>query len=61
MNFDKKRCFLNTPQSELKEILVTCDASTIAYCANVFLISVDPDDTQRSHLAFAKARVKPLS
>ena len=59
--FRQPRCFLNTPQSELKEILVTCDASTSAYCANVFLISIDPDGTQHSHLAFAKARVKPLS
>ena len=55
------RCFLQTPESEIKEIAVTCDASIKAYSAMVFLITVDPDGTRRSHLAFAKTRVKPLN
>jgi len=50
-----------TPKSEIKEIMVTCDASTRAYCAMVFHISVNPDGTRRCHLAFVKTRVKPLN
>ena len=40
---------------------MTCDASNRAYGAMVFIISVDPDGTRRSNLAFAKTRVRPLS
>ena len=59
--FRLPRCFLKTPNSKVVELAVTCDASNRAYGAMVFIISVDPDGTRRSNLAFPKTRVRPLS
>ena len=59
-NLQLPRCFLNTKDSKIKEVATFADASSRAYAAVVYVISVDPDGKRHSHLAFAKSKVRPL-
>ena len=54
------RCFLKSAESRIVEIATFADASSKAYAAVVYVISVDPDGSRNSHLAFSKTRVRPL-
>ena len=58
--FSLPRSFLKDSGSNITELAVFADASSMAYSAVAYLIIVEPDGTRRSELVFAKTRVRPL-
>ena len=60
-NLTLPRCFLKSAESKITELAIFADASSKAYAAVVYVISVNPDSSQTSNLVFSKLRVRPLS
>ena len=48
------RCFLKSAESKITELAIFADASSKAYAAVVYAISIDPDGFRTSNLVFSK-------